>query len=515
MTHLIRQAACTIFAMALLSCSGSASKTEDVELVGKPETTQMSDTAQPVNRGTLWYQLSVGDNALNAAVRLYSPGETTRFFLPGVWRGHSDYADRIRIAGAQGENGPRFMTIDRRSGHIDVSAKPDDEWIELRYRVDLTPSNGNGRFHPRFQDGVLVAYAPTVLLLPSQQVLNQTRDIPIQVTFPKTWNVLSTWSLARSATSKVNDRNRAYQFMAYDPRALGDAYIVAGPNLAMEQRLQGNDQISVGYPPSFRGDRPAIADSVSTLVQRYRKRFGHLGPVSVYVDPVPSKTAEYDGLGRRGGFVLLLPPAATSNEATTLLIAHEAFHLWNGHHIVPEPSDEQRTRWFKEGVTQWIAVRSACLSDAFGRNDALNEIASVVTSYLANPIVQGKSGKELDKLRLPYDQGFLLAMMIDGRLARASNRRIEDWINAITKGNLTFDLAGLQRALLSTANGDPKLRSLWSAHVLQNQPIDVGMNLRNLGLHYIRPTSDTPPRVIPLEGESPLYEELLNTCTED
>ena len=361
-----------------------------------------------------------------------------------------------------------------------------------------------------------MAFAPTFLVMPSQQILDQTLDIPIEVHFPSSWAVMSTWPLKHVADSRIDANNKVHGFIAPDAHALGDAFLAAGSNLTTETRLDGSDEIVVGFQPRFKGDRKGISDVVTTFVQNYRHRFGHLGPIRVLVD-VHERGQEVGGLGRRGGFVLHLASNARDDAKNALLIAHEAFHLWNGHEIIPNPTEEGRTRWFKEGLTQWIAVRTACLASSFSMQDALAEIATTAASYNANPIVsQGEVGS-LDRLRFPYDQGFLYAMTIDAILSRAQPQtRIDSWINLVGEetNSRGFDSALLHRSLMTLSHNNADARRFWNEHVNGGQRLDTVATLRGVGLHYIPPTTESAARAIPLDGVVAVYEDLLDTCTE-
>src|SRR5690606_29678765 len=70
--------------------------------------------------------------------------------------------------------------------------------------------------------------------------------------------------------------------------------------------------------------------------------------------------AALNGAGRAGGFVLELGAGATSRSAGLVeLLAHENLHRLNGHRLVYAASDEFATMWFREGVTEYVALRNA------------------------------------------------------------------------------------------------------------------------------------------------------------
>jgi len=367
------------FALVFAGCETPDRHVDDShELVGTVEPASQSE-AGGFDRRTLWYRVALADESLDVRVRLFSPPAVTRFFLPGPWGG-TDFANRIRIAGAHGPKGPRFLTIDRRNGRIELEGN-DAAWVELRYRVDLE-SDSSIPLAPRYSDGVLTAFGPAILVLPAKQILDRTREIPIEVNLPSDWSLLSTWRRVHRAASRAVRGNTVWGFMAEDSNVLRDAFLVAGKELDVLHR--GKDQnVSVGFEPTFVGDRDAITDLVFQVVERFRADYGDLGPTRVYIDAREGADNETTGgLGRSGGFVLELPHDAALDAATVLIATHEALHLWNGHHLVPAASEEEKLRWFKEGVTHYMAIRSACESGHFGMKDALAELAQIGRAHV-------------------------------------------------------------------------------------------------------------------------------------
>lgn len=507
------QATILVAMLGILSCAGRQPPDDTTELVGSGEPRVATDDTS-FDRRTLWYRIALADEALDVRVRLISPPDVTKFFLPGQWGG-IDFSDRIRIAGAHGPNGPRFLTIDRRRGRIDVESK-DSEWVELRYRVDLERS-ASVPLAPRYSDGVLSAYGPTVLVLPAKQILDRTRDIPVEVNLPRDWSVLSTWPNVYQAPSKRTRGNMVYGFIATDSQVLRDAFLVAGRELEIVHR--GSSQsVSVGFDPTFTGDRSAIADLVHEVVRRFRASYGDLGPTRVYIDARRGEANESTGgLGRSGGFVLELPSNAMLTPATVLIAAHEALHLWNGHHLVPESSDEATLRWFKEGVTHYLAIKAACETQQFGMQDALAELARVADNYERNPVTSGERAQKVDELRFPYDFGVLFALSADTFLMARNRGSLGDWLPALEESiqnreRNSYDEATLLESFSTLIDGDPRLAELWRDHVRQQKPFAVNEVFSRIGLHFLKADRSRDAKLIALDRPSPQYEALLETC---
>src|SRR5690606_1055382 len=148
-------------------------------------------------------QLEVGPNRLTVHIRLLKPPRRTTFFLPAQWAGNADYADAIQIHGAQVPDGLAPYTIDRSSGRLEVESNR-ASWVQLDYSVALsTRADRFSRFHPRFAEQTFFAYGPAFLILPSAQIIDMIRDIPIEIHAPADWEILSTWSAQKRSPSKA------------------------------------------------------------------------------------------------------------------------------------------------------------------------------------------------------------------------------------------------------------------------------------------------------------------------
>jgi len=63
----------------------------------------------------------------------------------------------------------------------------------------------------------------------------------------------------------------------------------------------------------------------------------------------------------------------------TNLLAHEIFHHWNGGFIVPR--DDEKTSWFTEGVTEYMANRTISRTGLISRNLFLKKLEVHVAMY--------------------------------------------------------------------------------------------------------------------------------------
>jgi predicted metalloprotease with PDZ domain len=208
--------------------------------------------------------------------------------------------------------------------------------------------------------------------------------------------------------------------------------------------------------------------------------------------------------------VIQLPSEGDITPDVALLVAHEALHLWNGHHLVPEVEAEASTRWFKEGVTHYLAVKYALRWGLVDFDFATAEFAEIASNYLRNPLSRGASGRQLDHIRFPYDQGALLALEVDAALARSSNGEvgIEDWLRAVdakTKSG-RYNRETLTVALRSVATPvGSDAPAVMRRHLDDPGPVDIRALFHRADLHWLPSDRSRTARVIALERAAPLY----------
>src|SRR5262249_11067794 len=109
------------------------------------------------------------------------------------------------------------------------------------------------------------------------------------------------------------------------------------------------------------------------------------------------------------------------------LLAHEMFHEWNGHTIVPlDP--EELCYWFTEGFTDFYTRRllyrnSFITTDEYvrGANKKLSDLWTSRVRNAPNVRIQADFWKDPAVKRLPYLRGDVVAMMLDAAIRERSN----------------------------------------------------------------------------------------------
>lgn len=146
------------------------------------------------------------------------------------------------------------------------------------------------------------------------------------------------------------------------------------------------------------------------------------------------------GHGRVGGFVLELGVDADIEGPELIeLIAHENLHRLIGHRLRFSARDEYATLWFREGVTDYLAVRTMVEAGLLPTTRLFRLIGRAITSYRANPASPMASEDTLregfwedrDLRRLPYDKGALLGVLIDLELREQYGSDLGTWVRSL------------------------------------------------------------------------------------
>ncbi|MEX2282526.1 MAG: hypothetical protein WEE89_08580 [Gemmatimonadota bacterium] len=161
-----------------------------------------------------------------------------------------------------------------------------------------------------------------------------------------------------------------------------------------------------------------------------------------------------------GGAIALYPDPAsplTGDDPSTLrLIAHELFHLWNGHASRETGRGEGYYKWFQEGITEYYAHLALLRTGLLTVPAFVQRVNDFVREYESSS-ARGASAADLERnywadgahQRLPYVKGFLLGWWLDLSLDR-NRRSIDDVVRGVLR-RPTYDDAALSAALAAAS----------------------------------------------------------------
>lgn len=503
----------------LQSCTSSTPpQPGDDVFVGRPASSPQSN-APARQTGALWYRIEPQEDSIHLQIRLLNPPGTTTFFLPGDWAGHTDFDVQIVLGSVVGPEGPLPVTLDRRAGRIDILTGGED-WVELSYRVQVkNAANTSSSLHPWSNDDAFFAYAPTALILPSAGLAEQLVDIPVELHLPSQWTPATTWPLKylREEPSRT-----VAGYLVDDVRSLRDAFFGAGQDWRSLRREKFQGDVEIVFAGTSALDEEALTEAAGKIFDYYQEHLGIYDRLTGVVLPRPlSAGSSLRGMGRRGGFILEVPEDRTLDEDVLTLLAHEAFHCWNGHVIVPDPEQESQVEWFKEGLTHYVALKTLRRLELISDRVLRRELARSGQYYLQNPIIAGGPTRPVDYLRLPYDLGLLRGLALDTALFHHSggNLEIEDWFSLLLSPEfkkesrrMTPEL--LRRSFLHLSAGlSQSVGNTYSRLITSETALDVDAIFSGLGLHFLGSDGYDPARVLPL-GDAELFRLLFTSLDE-
>jgi predicted metalloprotease with PDZ domain len=140
----------------------------------------------------------------------------------------------------------------------------------------------------------------------------------------------------------------------------------------------------------------------------------------------------------------------------TNLLAHEIFHHWNGGLLVPR--DDEKTAWFTEGVTEYMANRTIVRTGLISQALFLKKLETHVGMYeywmwappsqkstIQSAVEDGGGDKDINRPGI-YDGGVVAAFCLDSLMQKqtAGQRSLEDLLRLMMA---RYGLTGNQWAL--------------------------------------------------------------------
>lgn len=536
-------ACCGLLLMTLCSCHSNArqgSASSD-HLVGEPPAPTngghtpfgtRQPARAPTREGVLWYRITHQDDALQVSLRLLDPPDTFSLFLPGRWAGQDDWDQYIHIKEARTPAGPSAFTLQRHIGRLDLAMRGEKPgWVELHYEVKLAARTGvEDRFSPQRltrNEGFFV-YAPTIFILPSEKIASSMRQIPVELHVQRGHTPVTTWVSSHNAPSSQNPSHQVHGFVLEDVAALRDAFLLVARDVQREER---STSLEIAYDSQFQGETEAISSFIDATLQHYGEALGMASAHTTALIRTPGARftrSQRWGTGRRGGFVLELEQEASLDQSARLLIAHEAFHLWNGHALVPDTESELETRWFKEGLTHYIALKTLFEQGHLDERDFLDEIAQSASRYQAAHRQHPGSRDARQNLPLyPYDKGVLLALYLDALLhaatlpprgERASGARasLMAWLLTLLDYSRTYPQwrytqEDLFLSLEPFISPDTDDFQAWRRYGEERDRLDLDTFFSALGLHWLDAEPGRQAKLIPLQRKEPSWKDMMTT----
>lgn len=345
------------------------------------------------------------------------PDGETELHLPEQWAGSGElwrHLDGLAVEGAEAvrEDGPAVRRITHRPGAP----------LAVRYRVrsayDGDPGFAYEKARPLVLPGWFFFHGEGVFATPSGR-----QAAPARFSwqgFPADWKVASDLDhLSGARPGTVED--------------VVESIAIGGPDLRVLQREVDGAPLRVALRGAWSFTPEAFADTVEKIVRAENALWeSPARPFFVPLAPLGGEGPGYSlhGTGRTDAFSVASTPGLELAGAQGLL-AHEYLHTWIPREIggLPE-KDEALDYWLSEGFTDYYAARVLLDAGLWSREEYVAHLNQTLLRYGTSPARRATAADVLRGFwtdpavqKHPYDQGHLLAHVLDHRIRQASGGR--------------------------------------------------------------------------------------------
>ena len=251
----------------------------------------------------------------------------------------------------------------------------------------------------------------------------------------------------------------------------------------MEMRLAISNKLAYA--------KPLVENSMRKLIPAYKELFGGI-PAPTYLVAM-SEERMTDGSAFRRSFSQIFNDTIDEKGMATwaYIMAHEIFHLWNGHAIVPATQEE----WFKEGFTDYMTNvmlrRTGLLNDEI----TYRKLEHMARRYWLDRFWQRdtvsirNTGNQKEQLRFGvYGGGAVVAIALEVEMRKATQNKkgVADLFKrmfsefAVTKTRYT--LSDIIRIVNEETGKD--LQSFFDRYVTGHEFLDLKPYLHEMGLDF-------------------------------
>ena len=164
----------------------------------------------------------------------------------------------------------------------------------------------------------------------------------------------------------------------------------------------------LAFDPLYQPEIAEIEGELSQILGFYSDLMRTKTParIAIFLFDIPFDAHYTHGIARQGGIVLEMGhKAARDKHARRILMAHELFHLYNGENLRFENKSFAQTAWFREGMTQYIAITALLSLGLISREDLYAWMSANLS-------------KQKRDVYDPYHHGFFLSLAIEQQWQR-------------------------------------------------------------------------------------------------
>ena len=399
----------------------------------------------------------------------------TRLELPDAFAGQSElwrHLSDLRASGATSTGVDQAARVLRHSPGARVTVR-----YRVRSAYDATPTayaKGGAIVRPDWVASFGEALFASV---------DGREQSPATVTFsgwPATWRIVS--DLQHGGLGR--------------PLTEGDVVestLLAGPTVEVVSRPIPNGTLRLGMFGDFGFSPGELGDRLAGILTAQRRFWGDgAGPFTVTLYGLGPLTnlSSAGGTGRTDAFALEATPDLPL-DFFTRLIAHEHDHSWIPRRLGRLPEvDEAADYWLSEGFNEFYTGRTLLSAGLWTPRQFADDLNETLLAFAQSPVRAEPNAVVVRDFwtddavqRLPYQRGWLFALLLDGRLRDASGgarsldsllRLMRDRWNAAPDGAKPL---ARDNFFASASAMDLPVADLFDRHIGRGEPIALPADL--------------------------------------
>ncbi len=315
-------------------------------------------------------------------------------------------------------------------------ATPDGRLVRIDYDVDLSFTEkvrlGDLRGGLFFGDSLYLVNRALFVMS------NAAGSRDVEFVVPPSFTIVTPWR-------KTGER----RFRASDNRELSENWTILGQPPVMNFQ-EGQFQVTFAFPGVSAEEQALLRPLFNPVLHEYLRIFPQTPSTHLFFAFFHGAEENGEGYLNSTTLTMVDPITTVDRILWTSLLAHEIFHHWNGGLLVPR--DDDKSSWFTEGVTEYMANRTISRAGLISQALFLKKLESHVGMYeywmwappfqkstLQSAVEDGGGDKNVNRPGI-YDGGVVAAFCLDTIIQKqtAGGKSLEDLLRLMmTRYGLT------------------------------------------------------------------------------
>jgi len=429
MTQIFLLLSCMVLMLEQFACKNDKSETN----------TSLNLAAQPVDSGLyqnlgddeLVYALEpiLNNGILRFAVDLIFKGDSsgsTMLMLPNRYSGHQDF-DGIKNLQAIS---PAAVLSGTDESHRKKLAHPPRQVVHVKYQVaqlrDGKIGLGN-HYQVILRDNYFHFLGETFWVMPEREAEKTIRVKLHWKNFPDDWTLVNSFG--------AGEKTQSIQAAFWEFRHS----IWAGGDFRIYERRVMEHPVYIALRGEWSFSDEEFAETVAKIIHSERDFWQDYNFPYYLVTVIPmAGDDDQGGTGRINAFAMFLSDDRELDYRFKRLLAHEAFHTWNGAKI-RRRDPEVLVYWFSEGFSDYYARLLLLRAGLLTLEEYAQEYNKMLKRYFTSSERFAKNARLLeaswsnDLRQMPYYRGDIVAHNLNAqiRLASADSLSLDDAMHKI------------------------------------------------------------------------------------